>query len=416
MYHIVTGSTPYSGERPMQILQQHIDPGIQPKPIKELRENVPRELIEMITCMMAQYPSQRYQSPQDILDAIPPEQIGNSLSYDWGKKNAADTADTRIVSQIEMDEAAENAFKAAQPDEPQESVTKVIGFLEDEGDNEGGVYKRIQETLIAVVDNINRFLGFEKKDGIFVPRENYTIPPKFQEYKPIDLQLRGSQTVPGFLQTYIRSLCLPQDSWTEGDQLHWDAVSLDRGLRVALKNKPEFYTREAREKLINEVNEYQLKDGSPIPPYFIEAIRNAENLGGLDLAHLIRNHEVEQSKEKDHELQPLPMLIFTAYGTGPLGEDEPGDLETWAEYLTELAFLDTHFEKGDKAARLVEKNFATARKRVYDADIAELANHDLELNANSSEGQEQEVISSMYLFSRRVSNFLLKTSPGNERG
>jgi serine/threonine protein kinase len=69
-YFCLTGKTPFSEGSVAQKLIWHQTR--QPKPIRSMRPEVPEELVAIIDKMMAKDPGQRYQSPQEVVEALAP--------------------------------------------------------------------------------------------------------------------------------------------------------------------------------------------------------------------------------------------------------------------------------------------------------------------------------------------------------
>lgn len=69
-YFMLTGSTPFSEGTVAQKLIWHQTR--QPKPVRNLRPEVPAELVMVLEKMMAKSPAQRYQTPAEVVQALEP--------------------------------------------------------------------------------------------------------------------------------------------------------------------------------------------------------------------------------------------------------------------------------------------------------------------------------------------------------
>jgi serine/threonine protein kinase len=71
LYFLVTGEAPYSEEKSpaRKLIAKTQRP---PKPVREINESVPKELVAIIDKMMAREPADRYQTARDVADALAP--------------------------------------------------------------------------------------------------------------------------------------------------------------------------------------------------------------------------------------------------------------------------------------------------------------------------------------------------------
>jgi tRNA A-37 threonylcarbamoyl transferase component Bud32 len=70
LYALLTGRPPFQGETAMQTILAHI--GASPRPLQELRPDVPAELAAVVAKMMAKEPADRYQTPAEVMTALAP--------------------------------------------------------------------------------------------------------------------------------------------------------------------------------------------------------------------------------------------------------------------------------------------------------------------------------------------------------
>jgi serine/threonine protein kinase len=97
-YYLLTGHTPLDKARFNPKLQSHTLPG--PKPVRQLRPEVPEALAKVLEKMMAQAPHHRYQTPADVMLALEP----------WTRMPIAPPAES------ELPELSPAARKAGQPE------------------------------------------------------------------------------------------------------------------------------------------------------------------------------------------------------------------------------------------------------------------------------------------------------------
>jgi formylglycine-generating enzyme required for sulfatase activity len=70
LYHLLTGSTPFSGNSLFEVLQAHHS--VEAKPLNLVRPEVPVELAAVVAKMMAKEPNRRYQTPAEVVQALKP--------------------------------------------------------------------------------------------------------------------------------------------------------------------------------------------------------------------------------------------------------------------------------------------------------------------------------------------------------
>jgi serine/threonine-protein kinase len=67
-YFLLTGSVPFPGEEAMEkMLKHHLD---QPRPIPELRPEVPAKVVNVVNRLIAKRPEERYQTPGDLAELL----------------------------------------------------------------------------------------------------------------------------------------------------------------------------------------------------------------------------------------------------------------------------------------------------------------------------------------------------------
>jgi hypothetical protein len=72
LYCLLTGDPPYPGGTAVQKLLAHLDAHRRPRPLAEVRPDLPAGLSEVVEKMMAKDPAARYQTPQEVAEALTP--------------------------------------------------------------------------------------------------------------------------------------------------------------------------------------------------------------------------------------------------------------------------------------------------------------------------------------------------------
>jgi formylglycine-generating enzyme required for sulfatase activity len=67
-YYLLTGAAPFNGRSRYQVLQAH--QSMEPRPLRLVRPEVPEELAAVVRKMMAKAPSERYQTPRALVQAL----------------------------------------------------------------------------------------------------------------------------------------------------------------------------------------------------------------------------------------------------------------------------------------------------------------------------------------------------------
>jgi tRNA A-37 threonylcarbamoyl transferase component Bud32 len=68
-YYLLTGNPPFTGTMAQRIIAHQVRP---PKPVRELRPEVPAELAAVLDKMLAKEPADRYQMPAEVVEALEP--------------------------------------------------------------------------------------------------------------------------------------------------------------------------------------------------------------------------------------------------------------------------------------------------------------------------------------------------------
>lgn len=67
-YHLLAGHPPHSGETALAIAVQHLN--VAPQPLAEVRDDLPRGLVQVVERLMAKSPEERYASPGELLSDL----------------------------------------------------------------------------------------------------------------------------------------------------------------------------------------------------------------------------------------------------------------------------------------------------------------------------------------------------------
>ena len=87
-YHLLTGEPPFRGATAFDVAMKHVME--EPRPIAELRPDLPADLCGMVQRMMAKDPAERYQSARDILRDLAKVRDGMAVGLGPDNGKAAD--------------------------------------------------------------------------------------------------------------------------------------------------------------------------------------------------------------------------------------------------------------------------------------------------------------------------------------
>ena len=59
---------PFKGDTPLAVIRRHIEE--RPRPIRQLRSEVPPAVERVVSCCMEKSPSRRYQTPGELVPAL----------------------------------------------------------------------------------------------------------------------------------------------------------------------------------------------------------------------------------------------------------------------------------------------------------------------------------------------------------
>jgi eukaryotic-like serine/threonine-protein kinase len=69
-YYLLTGTTPYGDGTPAEKLQKHVNEKFTPRPVEEVRRGLPPDVTLVLQKMMTKRRENRYQTAQDVADAL----------------------------------------------------------------------------------------------------------------------------------------------------------------------------------------------------------------------------------------------------------------------------------------------------------------------------------------------------------
>jgi serine/threonine-protein kinase len=75
-YHMLAGEPPFKGDTPFEVALQHVQ--AEPRPLREIRPDLPPDMCAIVEKMMAKQPDQRYQTGRDLLKDL--NRLRNSLT------------------------------------------------------------------------------------------------------------------------------------------------------------------------------------------------------------------------------------------------------------------------------------------------------------------------------------------------
>ena len=116
MYQMLAGEVPFQGTTPMVVLRRHIDE--QPRPIRELRRDVPGELAGVVERAMEKDPDDRYQSAGDLAEAI------RSVAAGSGRQARAARSPSPPTRPSGAPPSGASSGASARPEAPVPSSTK----------------------------------------------------------------------------------------------------------------------------------------------------------------------------------------------------------------------------------------------------------------------------------------------------
>lgn len=99
LYQMVTGTTPFQGDSPMQIAAQHLQ--VPPPPPQLLRPDLPVAAEQVILRALAKRPSDRYASAQELADAFHMALLGTGIQLTTDALPRATNGRLQVVSMLQ---------------------------------------------------------------------------------------------------------------------------------------------------------------------------------------------------------------------------------------------------------------------------------------------------------------------------
>jgi len=81
-YYLLTGQVPFPGGTSLEKLYRHNSEA--PRPVDQLRPDLPAELVDIVHCLLAKDRADRFQTPQELIDVLKP--FAHS-DMSWSKQN-----------------------------------------------------------------------------------------------------------------------------------------------------------------------------------------------------------------------------------------------------------------------------------------------------------------------------------------
>ena len=91
LYQMLTGEVPFKAETPLAVIRQHIEE--QPRPVREVRRDVPQELASVVERAMAKAPERRFQTPGELAGLLS-EALPAVKRAPWSRQTVPSPAET----------------------------------------------------------------------------------------------------------------------------------------------------------------------------------------------------------------------------------------------------------------------------------------------------------------------------------
>jgi serine/threonine protein kinase len=135
-YYLLTGQVPFPGGATVdKLMRQHSELA---QPIEELRADVPRHIRAIVRTLMAKSPDDRFQTPDELMDAIAPHAAPSALDWPIAPSVMPATANAGEEEELQVD--TEPRAQAATKISDQDSILEWVD-----------VKRRRRRRLIAVV-------------------------------------------------------------------------------------------------------------------------------------------------------------------------------------------------------------------------------------------------------------------------
>jgi len=145
-YHLVTGTTPFTGSTAHAILKAHIQESL--PPIQDLNAGVPDPICFIIERMMAKLPEKRYPSMSKLIEDIERVQRGNVKGIDRIEAGESTILRALTGKKNGSGKDAKDAKAAKDPKESKDPKAPAADIPEDEA--ETGAHKQIPRGLVAM--------------------------------------------------------------------------------------------------------------------------------------------------------------------------------------------------------------------------------------------------------------------------
>ena len=80
LYFLLAGDVPYPGGATLEKLVRHGSE--EPKPIEQFRQDVPKPVLDLLRKLMSKAPGDRYQTPQEVVEALTPF-VAGTPAFSW---------------------------------------------------------------------------------------------------------------------------------------------------------------------------------------------------------------------------------------------------------------------------------------------------------------------------------------------
>jgi serine/threonine protein kinase len=137
LYQMVTGTTPFQGETPMQIAAQHLQ--IPPPSPQMLRPDLPVATEQVILRALAKRPAMRYQSGKELADAFRASLIGTGIALYSG------------IDEEQLLKITNSQLQAVQPEEELALPTSALPALKTKRGEGSGLLSRATGRVSALM-------------------------------------------------------------------------------------------------------------------------------------------------------------------------------------------------------------------------------------------------------------------------
>ncbi|MGM8296546.1 protein kinase domain-containing protein, partial [Clostridium perfringens] len=141
LYEMVTGVVPFNGDSPVTVAVKHIQEKAIPP--KNINQNIPNSLNDLIMKAMEKDPVNRYQTAKEIIGDL--EKIKKNPNVTISSKSAEDEDQfTRVMSPVVVPNTETNN---SEPDEDDEDDDEYYEDDEDEDEEENNIQTKPQKAI-----------------------------------------------------------------------------------------------------------------------------------------------------------------------------------------------------------------------------------------------------------------------------